>query len=170
MEFLIFSDSHGRYGAMRAAYQKQVRHPDGVMFLGDGLRDLEASDFPASTLYAVQGNCDWTPRMTDGAEVTDELILSFEGHRLLLAHGHRYHVKSGYGGILAYAARMDVDVVLFGHTHTPTLEIIPSGSEIGGVELSRPIYLFNPGSIGQSGSFGTLSLRGENVLLSHGRV
>ena len=170
MEFLIFSDSHGRYGAMRAAYQKQVRCPDGVIFLGDGLRDLEAGDFPGSTLYAVQGNCDWTPRMTDGTAVTDELILSFEGHRMLLAHGHRYQVKSGCGAILSRAVRAGADVVLFGHTHIPTIETVPTGSVVGGAEISHPIYLFNPGSIGQSGSFGTLSLRGENVLFSHGRV
>ena len=170
MELLIFSDSHGRYDAMHRAYQKQVRPPDAVLFLGDGLRDLGMGDFPASTLYAVQGNCDWTPRLADGTQVTDELILQFEGHRLLLAHGHRYCVKSGCGAILSHAARADADVVIFGHTHQPILETVPAGSEVGGVVLSRPIYLFNPGSVGQSGSFGTLSLRGGNVLFSHGRI
>ena len=170
MELLIFSDSHGHSQAMQAAYQRQVRFPDAVLFLGDGLRDLCASDFPASTLYAVQGNCDWTPRLADGEQVSDELLLQFEGHRLLLAHGHRYGVKSGYGAILSHAVRTGADVVIFGHTHQPTLEIVPAGAEIGGEVLLRPVYLFNPGSIGQGGSFGTLSLRGENVLFSHGRA
>ena len=170
MEFLIFSDSHGRYTAMQSAYQKQVRSPDAVLFLGDGLRDLAAEDFFASTLYAVQGNCDWTPRLADGIQVSDELILQFEGHRILLSHGHRYCVKSGCGAILSHAVRMEADIVIFGHTHQPISETVPAGSEVGGAVLSRPIYLFNPGSIGQGGSFGTLSLRGDTVLFSHGRV
>ena len=170
MEFLIFSDSHGRYANVREAFRRQVRTPDAVIFLGDGLRDIDAGDFYGSTLYAVQGNCDFSPRLGDGTGVSDELILQFEGHKLLLTHGHHYHVKSGCGALLARAVRAGADIVLFGHTHMPISETVPSGSEIGGVAITHPIYLFNPGSIGQSGSFGTLGLRGENVLFSHGRV
>ena len=155
---------------MQAVYRRQVRVPDAVLFLGDGLRDLDAGDFPASTLFAVQGNCDMTPRMADGGTVSDELLLSFEGHRLLLSHGHRYHVKSGVGAILSRAVRAGADLVLFGHTHMPICKRIPEGTVVGGVEISHPIYLFNPGSIGQGGSFGTLSLCGEQVLFSHGNV
>ena len=155
---------------MQAVYRRQVRVPDAVLFLGDGLRDLDAGDFPHSTLFAVQGNCDMTPRMADGAAVESELLLSFEGYRLLLAHGHRYHVKSGMGAILSRALCAGADLVLFGHTHMPVCERIPEGTVVGGVEISRPIYLFNPGSLGQGGSFGTLSLCGEQVLFSHGRV
>ena len=147
-----------------------MRTPDAVIFLGDGLRDIDASDFYGSTLYAVQGNCDFSPRLGDGTGVTDELILQFEGHKLLLTHGHHYHVKSGYGALLARAVRAGADIVLFGHTHLPISETVSSGSEICGVTITHPIYLFNPGSIGQGGSFGTLGLRGENVLFSHGRV
>lgn len=170
MECLILSDSHGRYGAIGEAFRRQVRTPDAVFFLGDGLRDLDAGDVYGSTLYAVQGNCDWTPRLADGTEVCDELLLQFEGHRLLICHGHRYQVKSGRGAILARAVRAGADIVLFGHTHLPLEERIEAGTQVCGVAIERPVYLFNPGSIGQGGSFGTLSMRGEQVLFSHGRV
>ena len=59
MEFLIFSDSHGRKQAMEEAFRRQIRLPDAVLFLGDGLRDLDANDFSPSTLFAVRGNCDF---------------------------------------------------------------------------------------------------------------
>ena len=89
-----------------------------------------------------------------------------------MVHGHRYGVKSGMGALLSHAAARDADIVLFGHTHIPHEECIPVGTEIGGVVLTRPMYLFNPGSIGRSGtpSFGTLSLTKDTVLLSHGEL
>lgn len=170
MEFLIFSDSHGRSDSLSHAFQRQIKAPDAVCFLGDGLRDLSAGDFYGSMLYAVQGNCDWTPRLADGAFVNDELLLQLEGHRILLCHGHRYQVKSGMGALLMQAVRMDADAVLFGHTHTPLLCRMDVGECVCGTRLAHPITLFNPGSIGHGGSFGTLSLSGNTLLFSHGKI
>ena len=165
MEFLIFSDSHGKYYGAIEAFARQVKSPDAVFFLGDGLRDMSASDFGGSAFFSVRGNCDFFA--PDG--VSSELILSFEGHRILLCHGHLFGVKSGYGALISHAAELGADIVLFGHTHKPCEEMIPVGYTVGGRTLSRPMYLFNPGSLGQ-GSFGTLTLKGDLVLFSHGRL
>lgn len=166
MEFLIFSDSHGRKQAMEEAFRRQIRLPDAVLFLGDGLRDLDANDFSPSTLFAVRGNCDF---YLTGSSVPTEDVLSFEGHRILLCHGHTLFVKSGYGALISQAAKFDADIVLFGHTHEAYEETVPEGTLIGGKSLTRPMYLFNPGSIAQ-GSFGTLVLKRDHVLFSHGSL
>ena len=167
MELLIFSDSHGRGERMGDALSLQRRRPDGICFLGDGLRDTESLSLTPIPLYTVRGNCDFGVFFEDA---DTERLLFFEGHALLLTHGHTYGVKSGEGALIARAAALGADIVLFGHTHTPTERVLPSGSVIGGAALSRPMYLFNPGSIGYEGFFGTLLLKGDTVLFSHGRV
>ena len=165
MELLIFSDSHGDISRMRAAFVRQVRRPDAVIFLGDGLRDVESLDWDPAILYSVAGNCDW---FADG--VRTEIVMALEGHTLLMTHGHLYGVKGGYGPLLKHAAEVGADIVLCGHTHLPCEETIPAGTQLGNVILERPMYLLNPGSIGKGGSFGTLSLQKDRVLPAHGSV
>ena len=172
MELLIFSDSHGRVENMSLAIERQVKSPDAVLFLGDGARDLERLFLVDTPLWAVRGNCDWSS--SDFADKTERLLY-LEGHTILLCHGHEWGVKGGLGGLIAHAADVGADIVLFGHTHKPTLQVIAAGEQIGKAELSRPMYLFNPGSIGfdedgEGYSFGTLTIKGENVLLGHGKL
>lgn len=164
MEFLILSDSHGKYHGAIEAFERQVKKPDAVLFLGDGLRDLRREDFQGAAFFAVRGNCDLFP-----GEIAAQELLSFEGHKILLCHGHLYGVKGGCGALISHAAQVNADIVLFGHTHQPYERVIDAGETVGGVTLCRPMYLFNPGSLGE-GSFGTLSLRGDAVLFSHGSL
>ena len=167
MEFLIFSDSHGSAQNMTAAIDRQVKTPDAILFLGDGARDLDSLFLCDTPLWAVRGNCDWSS--SDYADKT-ERTLYFEGHTILLCHGHEWGVKSGLGALIRHAAEVDADIVLFGHTHTPVEQVIPQGEAVGKSTLSRPMYLFNPGSIGYDGNFGTLTLKGDAVLFSHGTL
>ena len=166
MELLIFSDSHGRVDGMRAALERQTRPPQAVCFLGDGLRDTERLTLGRAMLYDVRGNCD----LGMEADAPIDRTVTLAGHKLFLTHGHMHGVKSGLGALIAAAARMEADVVLFGHTHAPTLIELPAGETVGGTTLARPMYLFNPGSIGMGGSFGTLYLTETTVLFSHGQV
>jgi putative phosphoesterase len=167
MEFLIFSDSHGSAQTMSAAIDRQIKMPDAVLFLGDGARDLDRLFLCDIPIWAVRGNCDWSS--SDYADKTERLLY-FEGHTILLCHGHEWGVKGGMGALIAHAAEVGADIVLFGHTHTPTVKAIAAGEQVKGTTLTRPMYLFNPGSIGYEGSFGTLTLKGESVLLSHGKL
>ncbi len=172
MELLIFSDAHGRTDGILEAIRRQPKRPGAICFLGDGLREVEHMTFDDTPLYAVRGNCDWsTSEQTPWTERT----LFLEGHTILLTHGHLQGVKAGLGNLISYAASCNADVVLYGHTHKPTETVIPAGSVIGSQTLTRPMYLFNPGSVGYDDdglgrSFGTLTLCGSNVLFSHGRL
>ncbi len=167
MELLIVSDSHGRVENMSAALERQIKCPDAILFLGDGARDLVRLFVCGTPLWAVHGNCDWSS--SDYADKTERLLY-LEGHTLLLTHGHEWGVKGGLGALIAHAADLGADIVLFGHTHTPTLQTVAAGERIGKTTLSRPMYLFNPGSIGYEGSFGTLTLKGDSVLFGHGQI
>ncbi len=170
---LILSDSHGRPDALAEAIRR-VR-PAGILFAGDGLRDLTRVDIPCP-LWAVRGNCDWmsAPLVIGGhlCEPPEEELLLWEGLRILLCHGHRYGVKSGLSVAAAHAAARDCDILVFGHTHLPVEHRIPAGEVYGGVTLERPLYLFNPGSAGErhAPSFGTLTVRGGIPLFGHGAL
>jgi hypothetical protein len=136
-----------------------------AIFLGDGLGDAEevAREFEMP-LWAVRGNCDGFPALWE--HVPTEQTVMLGGMRLFLTHGHRLGVKSGVGALVAQAKREGCEIALFGHTHTPCEMYLP--------DPSSPLYLFNPGSIGNpregEPSYGLLTLEGGNILFSHGEV
>ena len=159
MEFLIFSDSHGKRNHIAEAMARQIKKPDAVLFLGDGLGDL-GDRWEEIPVMRVRGNCDWRFPVEP---VNDSEVFSFEEHRLLLTHGHLQGAKSGLGGLIAAAKVQKADLVLFGHTHRQELQVLPGEAD------GRPLYLFNPGSIA-AGSFGTLRLEPDLVLFAHGTL
>ena len=168
---LVLSDSHGHPDRVAEAIRR-VR-PDGILFAGDGLRDLTYCDLPCP-LWAARGNCDWgcSSLITGGqvVEPEDELLFTLEGVRIFLTHGHHYGVKSGLGGVIAHGVTQRADVVIFGHTHLP-LELHLSPDRPGDFGVSAPLTVFNPGSIGdRAASFGTLTLRGGQMLFGHGEL
>lgn len=130
MKLLVFSDSHGRTSPMLDLIRAE--QPDAVIHLGDGRADLEPLfwEWPELKLFSVPGNCDgWT------GEPAQRLV-ELEGMRFLLCHGHSYRVKSGLGGLLEEAKRLEVQCALYGHTHVAHREQVEG------------IWLFNPGSVG----------------------
>jgi putative phosphoesterase len=128
---LILSDTHGVKIKMMAAVH---RYPDADMIfhLGDLSRDADYirthTDKP---VYGVRGNCD----LNSSAEA--DLILSVEGVRILLVHGHKQSVKTSLLGLGLYAQEKEADIALFGHTHIPT------------EQFYHNIRLYNPGSLGE---------------------
>ena len=158
MEFLIFSDSHGKRKAIAEAITRQIKKPDAIFYLGDGLSDI-GDRWEEIPVIRVRGNCDWR---FPAEPVGDRELLSFEGHRLLLTHGHLQGAKSGMGGLIQAAKEAGADVILFGHTHRQELLTLPE-------ENGKLLYLFNPGSIA-AGAFGTLRLEPDLVLFAHGNL
>ncbi len=170
-DLLILSDSHGRSDRIDELLRR-VR-PAGILFAGDGVRDLSRIDLPCP-LWAVRGNCDWMsePLIIGGAlrEPDEEELLLWEGQRILLCHGHRWGVKSDLFALIAHAAEEEVDLVVFGHTHTPLHDYRSPGEVYRGVTLRKPLHVFNPGSLGAGhpATFGILTVRRGVPLLSHG--
>ena len=168
-EILILSDIHGNSGALDEVLTRT--HPHLLLFCGDGLRDLAYLPLPCP-LYAVRGNCDHFSVSALG-DVQEELTLTVDGMTLLLCHGHSYGVKSGLGRLILTAAQRGVDAVIFGHTHEPVeMTLRPENTkERFGISLEKPLYLFNPGSLGYAPhSFGTLTLQNGVPMFGHGQL
>lgn len=167
MELLILSDTHGKRGRVREVLEKTKS--DAVLFLGDGLRDMESADL-ACPLYAVRGNCDFTLF----ADAPDERLEVFGGVRVLMMHGHRYGIKSGPGAALAAAMQQRADVLLYGHVHDPHEEWLPAGTETAAGPLPKPLLVVCPGSLGEprrgEPSFATLTVRDGVPLIGFGTL
>ena len=172
MTLLVLSDSHGRPDHVEEAIRR-VR-PDGILFAGDGLRDLtRIGEFPCP-LWAVSGNCDWSPTLIANGrsvETGEEELITVEGVRILLIHGHKYGVKGGLLPATYRAMEKEADILVFGHTHTPLEHHLLPHDERSLVPVPKPLTLFNPGSIGDTeASFGTITIRGGQILCGHGSL
>ena len=139
----VFSDLHGdSHMRMLSAFDCY----DYVAFLGDGLSKLRSFiyNFPEKFLY-VRGNCD----IYDN-EAPEQLILDFDGVKVLLTHGHIERVKSGLIPLIVEARVKKVQVVLYGHTHRPD------------IEKDGDILLVNPGTAaayyGEKGTYAVLTI------------
>ncbi len=171
MNILVLSDSHRRGDRIDAVLQRQIKRPDAIIFLGDGLRDIAYCDTGDIPIYAVKGNND-IYNYFRGGEVEDELLFTLEGKRIFITHGHLYGVKSNIGYLISSAAKMGADIVLYGHTHEAFEAVIDKDDNAFGLKLERPIYVMNPGAIGDyNASFGCIEIDGRGrVLMSHGDI
>ena len=173
MKLLVLSDTHGRRDRVEEVLNLHA-DADAVLFLGDGLREVsDLVEEKGIRLEAVRGNCDFFSFFGDNA-VAEEQILPFGAYTVLMMHGHTRNVKGGMDRALAYAARTRVDLLLYGHTHIPQELYLPEGSEAGGEVLTKPLRVFNPGSLGQPNatrpSYGLIQMLGRDLLLSHGSL
>ena len=137
MRILVLSDSHGDVDSMKKAVERV--QPDQIIHLGDHWRDGAAlkKAFPLLPVAQVPGNCDLYDFSARGP---DPLILSLDGHRVMLTHGHHHHVKSNLLSIRYAAMEAEAELCLFGHTHIPFLQSVDG------------LTLLNPGSIGSAHS------------------
>ena len=132
-KLLVLSDSHGARGAIERILNKEQNNVDAVIFLGDGLRDLEQTlaFFPHLRVYSVAGNCDFGAlEPLDGLAAFDQVVVFY-------THGHMYGVKYDLDTLADAAAARGAEVALFGHTHKP-IALQKNG-----------VFLFNPGSCGR---------------------
>ena len=100
----------------------RLERPDRILHLGDLVRDAEAlaEKFPQIPVSCVPGNCDG--RRPD---LPEERVFTLDGCRLLMTHGHIYHVKMGMG-LAVRAARDKLSAAL---GREPTLSEL--GAETG---------------------------------------
>jgi putative phosphoesterase len=109
------SDSHGNVPLVLQACDTAGPF-DALLHLGDGSEDAEIlADALDVTVFHVAGNCD------TGSASPRELLLEYEGKKLLLMHGDSCGVKSGLARLEMRAREAGVDAVLFGHTHRATV-------------------------------------------------
>lgn len=141
MKLLVFSDSHRALSGMRDAVESQ--RPDYVIHLGDLERDAQllAQEYPTLAVTGVPGNCDGF------ATAPLQRLVSYGNVSILMSHGHIWSVKSGYGAAIAAARTSRADILLFGHTHVPCC-----------VRQEDGLWVVNPGSIRDSGSYAVITI------------
>ena len=169
MKIVVVSDIHGR-GYYLDRVLALHHDAEGVFFLGDGARDIDAEGIISTgkMFCGVLGNCDpiYVPV---GYPFSEELLVSPTEYTVMLTHGHSYSVKAGYERAAAHAYMRGADILLFGHTHVPMEKYIPAGSDLSGTRTERPLWIMNPGSL-RDGNYALLQIKNGQVLISHGTI
>ena len=129
MKILIVSDTHRREDNFERVLSLE-QNIDMLIHLGDveGSEDYIRS-IVTCPCYMVAGNNDYFSMLNR------ELKISLGKYRVLLTHGHNYYVSLGYETIMAEGIAQGMDIVMFGHTHKPL------------VDIRAEITLINPGSL-----------------------
>lgn len=129
MKILVISDSHGRNDDIKDVL-RQVGHIDMLIHCGDVERgDEYVRSLVDCPVYMVAGNNDYD------LDLPDTEFFKLGNHKVLLTHGHRYSVFRDVSKLRAFAEKNEADIVMFGHTHRPYLEI------------GEDMTILNPGSI-----------------------
>ena len=77
-----------------------------------------------------------------------------DGVNIFLKHGHIYSVKRSLSSIKEIGKKLNVSLVIFGHTHKPYME------------KDGDMILFNPGAT-EDGRYGVIILENGNIQLFH---
>ena len=164
---LVFSDSHGNASLMKQALE--ANPTADIIHLGDGLDDLTFLNLEGRRVYSVWGNFEGWAYPAPKGDDTYEKVVEISGTRILIMHGHTRSVKSTMYAATLAAIEANADLLLYGHTHIPTEEYLPSGSSVGGTVLKKPLRIMNPGTVGKgySLSYGVLTFRDGVLLTSH---
>lgn len=126
MKLLIMSDTHSDTKTMEQVMERRQKEVDAIIHCGDS--ELTASYFD-DHLHVVRGNCD----MDDSFPL--EEVFSVQNTKVLVAHGHKYNVKSTLMPLFYRAQEVQASLVCFGHSH------------LLGAEMREGILFINPGSL-----------------------
>lgn len=132
MKILITSDIHSNLDVLNKLIKK---HPNIDYHLDAGDSELTLNQLEQLNIISVRGNTD-----VDFNLKIDH-IMNVMNQKILLIHGHTQGVKNSLIGLSETAKNLEVDIVIFGHTH------IPFNKKIGNI-----LYL-NPGSLGYDKSY-----------------
>jgi uncharacterized protein len=129
MRLGVIADTHG---LLRPEVFEVFREVDHILHAGDvGKWDIVVELQAVAPVTAVYGN-------TDGAELRSRLpqvaTLRLDGLDIVVTHGDQLGAPTP---ARLHAAYPDGEILLFGHTHQPLLELV-----------DRTVTVMNPGSAG----------------------
>lgn len=129
MKILIVSDTHGRHGNLDEVLEREGKI-DMLLHLGDVEDDehyIEAiAEWP---VHVLSGNNDFFSRLPGEKEI------QIGKYKVFMTHGHGYYVSINTKRLRDAAKSRGVDIVLFGHTHKPY------------VDVEGDLKVINPGSL-----------------------
>lgn len=152
MKILVVSDSHGTERNIDKMLKKEGM-PDMLLHLGDvcgGEDYIEAvCDCP---VVMVAGNNDYY-----NGNLLQETVVSAEGKRIFMTHGHYYGLYGGYDSLVSRAKAESAEIVMFGHTHRPVL------LSLQGVVVLNPGSITYPRQQGRRCSYGVMEVSREGT-------
>ena len=131
MRVLIISDTHGHLENLKRVVKK-IRKVDYCIHCGDveGDEDVIPGIVDAPCTF-VRGNNDF------GGNLPKDIVISLEGHRIFVTHGHYYDVAWDTRELVELAKEKNCEVAMYGHTHRPDVQIAGPGG----------VSVINPGSL-----------------------
>lgn len=129
MKILIISDTHRK----NENYLKLVETL-GTLDMVIHLGDVEGSEYTIQEavncpVEMVAGNNDFF------SDLPSEKIFRIGKYNVMITHGHRYYIGIGSEMLKREAVAEGADIVMYGHTHRPVIDI------------SKDIIAINPGSL-----------------------
>lgn len=129
MKILIVSDTHGKNYNLETVLEKE-KPIDMLIHLGD----VEGSEEYIESI--AECKCEIVAGNNDFFSALDrEKEIMIGDDNVLLTHGHYYYVSMGIEHIKREAIARNMDIVMFGHTHRPV------------VDIDENIVALNPGSL-----------------------
>lgn len=129
MRVLIVSDTHRDNDNYFKVIEK-LKDIDMVIHCGDAEgSEYAISEAAGCETHIVMGNNDFF------SDLPREIETEIGGYRVLITHGHTYCVSMGSERIKEEALLRGFDIVMFGHTHKPLLDI------------DKDVIAVNPGSL-----------------------
>lgn len=129
MKILIISDTHRK----NENYLKLVETL-GTLDMVIHLGDVEGSEYTIQEavncpVEMVAGNNDFF------SDLPSKKIFRIGKYNVMITHGHRYYIGIGSEMLKREAVAEGADIVMYGHTHRPVIDI------------SKDIIAINPGSL-----------------------
>jgi len=161
MRLGLVSDTHGELENLREAANRlrDEWRVDAVAHLGDDCEDAEVlREYSSWKVLQVPGVfCEHYRDPT----VTNRVVEGFAGWHVLLSHTRKPHQNDlpGDPDPEAMGARREVDVVAYGHSHIPEIDIAANG-----VPWINPGHLKSQDKKGHAPSFAVLEFGPEVVV------
>lgn len=129
MKVVIVSDTHGSHRNLEKVLEEE-KPMDMLIHLGDveGGEDYITALADCPT-HIVRGNNDFF------SDLPGEEEFMMGGYHMFISHGHYYYVSMGEERLKEEARVRGADIVMYGHTHKPTLT------------REEDLITLNPGSI-----------------------
>lgn len=132
MKVMIVSDTHGKDKNFEKALLKEAPI-DALIHCGDGEgREDYYEVLCECPAYFVRGNCD------RNSSLSSEIVIELEGHRIMVTHGHYYGVSMGLDWLVDAAREHKADIVMYGHTHKPDLQLRGDVTAVNPGSLTQP--------------------------------
>lgn len=158
MRILIVSDTHGRDGNLTWALDK-TGPVDMLIHCGDveGSEDF-IRQIAGCPVHMVTGNNDFFSTLPREEE------FQIGSYKVWLTHGHNYYVSMGSERIKEEAQARGMDIVMYGHTHKPVIDL---AKEKGGVTAINPGSISYPRQDGRRPSYILMELDRHGIAHYH---